>query len=541
MTTHDVHRVMEDDLFGSYQRHEPLRSPTSLTGTSSAFRSMTASDFITLLPPTRQPQQQQRPQLRPSVRRPTSEVLPTTQLFNSSPEAEAIDRWFENIQRYEQMLEEVAAASLDQSFKDELQHINQWFRCRSDAERTAALYTVVQNASQIQIRFLITVLQQLENQDPLYALLSPAGQDKDIHHTSTSFGVRPTMSGSVVSTESAYEMRKRQLYPPTRRAVRGPLCNRLTSALSEPDDLRRRNRDLFSSRPFGLSHQQGMLYEKALAARAQIQAANSTASVTSNSSTTSSSMGFSPCVKSSCSTTAVPTNRSPLFGTDWPFPLVSSNNRNSNGSMVSEKPSIGRIGERPTSVANDDNSWVFGSLSKKKKEMDLPWCAKDTIKEDQAAEQEFNQPRPLMNSITALEQAQARLREEQKQSLSKLKKVSPAHRDPVPGTSVGVQPPKIVLPATKKEEKPPSNHYLSPSSQEDEAGDYLSDQSDMSNLEPTLTGTARRRKRSSAARALKDKIAAETVDFELMKGARRKLLKVFENVQRHCKENAIDF
>lgn len=72
------------------------------------------------------------------------------------------------------MLEEVAAASLDQGFKDELHNINQWLRCRSDAERTATLYTIVQNASQIQIRFLITVLQQLAsaNHDPY-----PAGQD----------------------------------------------------------------------------------------------------------------------------------------------------------------------------------------------------------------------------------------------------------------------------------------------------------------------------------------------------------------------------
>lgn len=74
------------------------------------------------------------------------------------------------------MLEEVAAASLDQEFKDELYHINQWLRCRSDAERTATLYTIVQNASQIQIRFLITVLQQLASSnntnDPY-----PAGQD----------------------------------------------------------------------------------------------------------------------------------------------------------------------------------------------------------------------------------------------------------------------------------------------------------------------------------------------------------------------------
>jgi hypothetical protein len=77
------------------------------------------------------------------------------------------------------MLEQVAAASLDQDFKDELQHINQWFRCRSDAERTAALYTVVQNASQIQIRFLITVLQQIANGGEPYL----AGQE-----TSTNSG-----------------------------------------------------------------------------------------------------------------------------------------------------------------------------------------------------------------------------------------------------------------------------------------------------------------------------------------------------------------
>lgn len=76
------------------------------------------------------------------------------------------------------MLEEVAAASLDQTFKDELQHVNQWFRCRSDAERTAALYSVVQNASQIQMRFLIMVLQQLSNQEPFGGLLTSNSQDK---------------------------------------------------------------------------------------------------------------------------------------------------------------------------------------------------------------------------------------------------------------------------------------------------------------------------------------------------------------------------
>lgn len=86
------------------------------------------------------------------------------------------------------MLEEVAAASLDQGFKDELHHINQWLRCRSDAERTATLYTIVQNASPIQIRFLITVLQQLANNSSSASLhdyppSTPAGQE--IHPTAS--------------------------------------------------------------------------------------------------------------------------------------------------------------------------------------------------------------------------------------------------------------------------------------------------------------------------------------------------------------------
>ncbi|ORX62013.1 hypothetical protein DM01DRAFT_266061, partial [Hesseltinella vesiculosa] len=70
------------------------------------------------------------------------------------------------------MLEDVAAASLDQTFKDELQHVNHWFQSRSDAERTAALYSVVQCASPIQVRFLIMVLQQLANQEPLESFLT---------------------------------------------------------------------------------------------------------------------------------------------------------------------------------------------------------------------------------------------------------------------------------------------------------------------------------------------------------------------------------
>jgi hypothetical protein len=72
----------------------------------------------------------------------------------------------------------MATASLDQNFKEELSAIEQWFRVLSEAERTAALYSLLQHSTQVQIRFFITVLQQMARNDPMGALLSPANPEK---------------------------------------------------------------------------------------------------------------------------------------------------------------------------------------------------------------------------------------------------------------------------------------------------------------------------------------------------------------------------
>ncbi|KAL0095243.1 hypothetical protein F4703DRAFT_1823299 [Phycomyces blakesleeanus] len=481
MATHDVHRAMEESIFSSFQHS--LQNPTPLGQQS--FRSMSASDLISI-PPSTSLGHRHQPRGRPTST--ASDSLHQHLMHSNSPEAEAIDRLFENLQRYEKMLEDVAVASLDQEFKDELQHINQWLRCRSDAERTAALYSVVQNASQIQIRFLITVLQQLA-QDPLN---TPAGQDK---------GLAINVASSVVSTESEYEMRRRQLYPPSRRPSRPSLCHRLSSALSEPDDLRRRH-DFF---PRTLGRPQELLYEKAVAARTQIQAH------------TSLSCAFprhQPSLSTSTSasvSTSISTPESKSLFADWPFPLARKESSNV-----------------PTPIGHPvDDPWSF----KKKKDLDLPWAR--TIKEDQA-EEDLHKP-----AATIVIESNERLR-----SVSS-------------SGSLLVPPPSLY-----------------------EQNDDLSESdASLTSKDQSLTGTARRRKRSSAARALKDKLAAEAVDFELMKdvqnwlrslrlhkyghafvglewqqvirmtdadmlregvntiGARRKLLKVFENVQRHCDEN----
>ena len=53
----------------------------------------------------------------------------------------------------------MANASLD--MKEELGAVEQWFRVLTEAERTAALYSLLQQATQVQIRFFLTVLQQM--------------------------------------------------------------------------------------------------------------------------------------------------------------------------------------------------------------------------------------------------------------------------------------------------------------------------------------------------------------------------------------------
>lgn len=97
-------------------------------------------------------------------------------------DSEAMDKWFEDLQHYEATLEEMAAASLDQNFKEELSAIEQWFRVLSEAERTAALYSLLQESTQVQIRFFITVLQQMARSDPSSAFLGQ-GINSELHQT----------------------------------------------------------------------------------------------------------------------------------------------------------------------------------------------------------------------------------------------------------------------------------------------------------------------------------------------------------------------
>ncbi|KAJ9653979.1 Flap-structured DNA-binding and RNA-binding protein [Neophaeococcomyces mojaviensis] len=108
--------------------------------------------------------------------RPASEVL-----YNQQSQQNAQDdsgklgeQWIQDIEQYEIMLEEMAAATLDSDFKDELSAIEQWFRVLSEAERTAATYALIQQTTQMQQRFFAQVLNQMSKSHPISGVLSPA-------------------------------------------------------------------------------------------------------------------------------------------------------------------------------------------------------------------------------------------------------------------------------------------------------------------------------------------------------------------------------
>lgn len=109
--------------------------------------------------------------------RPSSEILPSQHSHNQGYPEDTRDRvgdqWIADIEQYETTLEEMAAATLDQDFKDELSAIEQWFRVLSEAERTAATYALLQQTTQLQQRFFGQVLNQMSKSHPISGVLSP--------------------------------------------------------------------------------------------------------------------------------------------------------------------------------------------------------------------------------------------------------------------------------------------------------------------------------------------------------------------------------
>jgi hypothetical protein len=83
----------------------------------------------------------------------------------TAPELSASDKvaqqWIADIDQYEIILEEMAAATLDQDYKNEITTCETWFRVLSDAERAVSLYAFVHQMTPEQIGFFLQVLKQM--------------------------------------------------------------------------------------------------------------------------------------------------------------------------------------------------------------------------------------------------------------------------------------------------------------------------------------------------------------------------------------------
>jgi hypothetical protein len=120
---------------------------------------------------------------------------------------EQLDEWERELQHYEATLEEMASASLD--MKEELGAVEQWFRVLTEAERTAALYSLLQQATQVQIRFFLTVLQQMASKTPVNHLLSPASFEKgnapSLLNRNPSFPTKTPLGGFIGRHVNVYQ------------------------------------------------------------------------------------------------------------------------------------------------------------------------------------------------------------------------------------------------------------------------------------------------------------------------------------------------
>jgi len=72
----------------------------------------------------------------------------------------ALEGRVKGIKKYEVVLGEMAKASTDSKFKGELDTIESWFKVLTESERTTTLYTLVEQANEDQLQFLMTAIQK---------------------------------------------------------------------------------------------------------------------------------------------------------------------------------------------------------------------------------------------------------------------------------------------------------------------------------------------------------------------------------------------
>jgi hypothetical protein len=96
----------------------------------------------------------------------TAPYVPEQERVRTGLSSSTIEQ-LKEVEQYEILLEQMAAATLDQEFMDEFSAIKAWFRVLSDAERTAAAYGLLQQTTPMQQRFFAETLNQMAKRQPV--------------------------------------------------------------------------------------------------------------------------------------------------------------------------------------------------------------------------------------------------------------------------------------------------------------------------------------------------------------------------------------
>ncbi|CEP14462.1 hypothetical protein [Parasitella parasitica] len=560
---------------------------------------------------------------KPRQARPMSEIINPGRFVS---EADVTGNWYEDLQNYERNLDEMASATLDQNFKEEMQHVDQWYRYLTEAEKTATMYTLLQHSSQVQARFFTNLLQQMVKRDPLYSLLTPNNPDQDM---------QTHLAGAMAKAELEASQRLMSVLPyKTGQVISRPQTNanrravdRHSFALGDTEEYSRlfgtgRSSDLLNHGSNRSSYV-SLLDESAAAVQAQVQAAATNARRL-NSASNGRTSGRTMFNNGGRPHSVIEGDANSLFPpTAW---MNSSNISSSSNHLRRQPTSVGHIGDRGSKIERpksaDISNWslptattstdslvdrrssghgypsVWGTQpSQQQQQQQSPSQQHQSSPSQKPIESDLidftnsmqqQQPfrrRAAVNRIPVVPETDELLRNHFLSGDIDSRSSSPFHKSN--SSSTGLEHYSSYLTQT-----PPLPSSIPPQQQAGLHGivdntanlvledhDYASDHSEGSLMARRKSSMAT----AAATRVSKDKKAAEVIDMELLKdipawlrslrlhkynsifcdctwqeivkmsddellkkgvaalGARRKMLKVFENIRAHCDANNIEY
>jgi len=116
--------------------------------------------------------------------------LPDVPVIKSETPSVSTEELSKSLQEYGSTLAEIAVATSDAKFKEELTAIESWYQVLSRSERTTSIYTLLQHSDQDQKRFFIALIQQLLKAE-VESTANVSSEDNQLKPKPFARGLRP--------------------------------------------------------------------------------------------------------------------------------------------------------------------------------------------------------------------------------------------------------------------------------------------------------------------------------------------------------------